>query len=129
MRPPPAAPAVPGDAAAIAAHWTQDGVFINEYGQRYEGRELIQSQYELLFKNSSEDLELQVEIDSIRLLNPQTAIEEGRAALTPQPTGAARLMSSYTAIHVKRDGKWLMTDVRDSRVVLPPDAGQLEDLE
>jgi hypothetical protein len=73
-------------------------------------------------------LGLRLEIDSIRLINPQTAIEEGRAALTPQPPGAVRVMSSYTAVHVKQDGKWLMADVRDTRLELPPDPGRLEDL-
>jgi hypothetical protein len=38
-------------------------------------------------------------------------------------------MSRYTAVHVKQDGRWLMTDVRDTLVELPPDTGQIEDLD
>ena len=116
------------DAAAIAAHWTPRGVYINEDGQRFEGRKSIQSEYETLFANSSEEFDLRLEIDSVRFINPQTAIEEGRVALTPQPPRAVRVMSRYTAVHVKQDGKWLMADVRDARVELPPDPGQLDDL-
>ena len=113
-----------GDAKALAAHWTPDGIYIDEDGQRFVGRKAIQAEYELLFENTDE-LKLRLEIDSIRLINPQTAIEEGRAALTPQPPGAVRVMSSYTAVHVKQEGKWLMADVRDRRVELPPEPGQL----
>ena len=98
-------------------------------GERFAGRQPIQAEYTALFDNSSDDLDLQLEIDSIRLINPQTALEEGRVALVPQPAGGTRVMSRYTAVHVKQDGKWLMADVRDTRVELPPDLGQLEDLE
>ena len=118
------------DAQAIAAHWTEDGIYVNEEGERFEGRESIQSEYAMLFQVNPDDLDLKLEIDSIRLVNPQTAIEEGRAALVPQPPGESRVMSRYTAVHVKQqDGRWLMSDVRDTLVELPPDLGQLEDLE
>ncbi len=116
------------DAAAIAAQWTNDGIYVNEEGERFAGRESIQAEYQTLFDNSPDDLELRLEIDSIRLINPQTAIEEGRAALTPQPPGEVRVMSRYTAIHVQQDGRWLMSDVHDTLVELPPDLGQLKDL-
>jgi uncharacterized protein (TIGR02246 family) len=116
------------DAEAIAAHWTSDGVYTNEDGERFAGRKSIQQEYQTLFQ-SVPDVRLLMEIDSIRLINAETAIEEGRSALAPQPPGEPRVMSRYTAVHVKQDGKWLMADVRDTRQELPPDAGQLEDLE
>ncbi len=117
-----------GDAVALAALWTADGIYVNEDGVRFQGRKSIQQEYETLFQ-SIPDVRLQMEIDSIRLINADTAIEEGRAALSPQPPGAVRVMSRYTAVHVQQDDRWLMADVRDTRVELPPDAGQLEDLE
>jgi uncharacterized protein (TIGR02246 family) len=117
-----------GDAAGVAALWTADAVYVNEDGDRFEGRKSIQQEYEALFKNNP-DVRLQMEIDSIRLLNDVTAIEEGRAALSPQPPGAVRIMSRYTAVHVKQDGRWLMAEERDTRVELPPDSGHLEDLD
>ena len=116
------------DAADIAAHWTQDGVYTNENGVRFVGREAIQTEYEALFAEAPQNLEMRIEVDSVRLLNPQTALEEGRAALVPQPPGESRVMSRYTAIHVKQAGKWLMADVRDTRVELPAHLGNLQDL-
>jgi uncharacterized protein (TIGR02246 family) len=117
-----------GNAEALAKHFTMNAVYIDENGQRFEGRKSIQQEYETLFANRS-DLRLQLEIDSIRLVNATTAIEEGRVALTPQPPGSIRVMSRYTAIHTRQNGDWLMAHVRDTRVVLPPDYGQLEDLD
>ena len=117
------------DAAAVAGHWALDGVYINEDGQRFEGRKSIESEYEKLFEIISDKVQLRIEIDSVRSINPHTVIEEGRVALTPQPPGAVRVMSRYTAVHVKQDDSWLLADVRDTRVELPPETGQLEDLE
>jgi uncharacterized protein (TIGR02246 family) len=117
-----------GDAVALARHFTTDAVYIDENGQRFEGQKSIQREYEILFANHSK-LHLQLEVDSIRLVNATTAIEEGRLAMTPQPPGAIRVMSRYTAIHIRQDGKWRMVDVRDTRVEMLPDYGQLEDLD
>ena len=116
-----------GDAEALAQHFTTDAVYVDDNGQRFAGRKSIQQEYATLFAKRS-DLRLQLEIDSIRLLNATTAIEEGRVALSPQAPGSMRVMSRYTAVHTRQDGKWLMADVRDTRVELPPDYGQLEDL-
>ena len=117
------------DATAIALHWTEDGVYINEDGQRFEGRKAIQQEYETLFARDIGELRMLLEIDSVRLINSDTAIEEGRAAVVPQPPGETRVMSQYTAVHVRKDGKWLTANLRDTRVELPPDLGQLEDLD
>ena len=116
------------DAAAIAAQWSEDGVYINENGERFEGRKAIQTEYETAFKGAPDDLAIRVEVDSVRLINENTAIEEGRAAVIPQPAGASRVMSRYTAVHVKGDGQWLIAELRDAQVELPPETGQLQDL-
>ena len=117
-----------GDAKAIAAQWTTDGVYVSEDGERFQGRESIQREYETLFDNYPE-ARMRLEIDSIRLVSADTAVEEGRAALIPQPPGEERTMSSYTAIHVRQNGQWRMTHVRDTLVELPADVGSLEDLD
>jgi uncharacterized protein (TIGR02246 family) len=116
------------DAAAIAAQWTGDGVYIDEFGVRFEGRKAIQTEYETLFKDAPDELAIQVEVDSIRLINEKTAIEEGRSAVMPQPPGASRVMSRYTAVHVNQDGRWLTAELRDTQLEVPPDAGELQDL-
>lgn len=116
------------DAAAIAAQWIPNGLYINENGQRFQGRETIQSEYETLFKDCPDDLAMRIEIDSIQVINAHTAIEEGRSALLPQSPGDPRVMSQYTAVHVNHDGRWLMAEVRDSLVEVPPAAGDLQDL-
>ena len=53
------------DAAAIAAQWAADGVYINEQGQRYEGSKAIETEYATLFKECPADLQMRVEVDSV----------------------------------------------------------------
>ena len=116
-----------GDARAIASQFTADAVFINDQGQRFVGRSEIQKAYQTLLQRNS-DLKLVSEIDSIRLINATTAIEEGRVAMMPRSADRPSVMSAYTALHTLQAGKWLMAHVRDVRVQPPAGAGQLTDL-
>lgn len=99
------------DAKAVAAFWTKDGEYIDESGQAFVGRDAIEALYTELFAASESKLQLMP--DSIRLLSDSAAIEDGRALVEPPRPGASGI-SSYTAVHVKVDGKWLMASVRDA---------------
>ena len=117
-----------GDAKAVAALWTPDGDYVDENGQRFVGRAAIEKEYAEFFK-AHPNVKIQVTIDSIRMLGSGTAIEDGRAVLSPSPKGGSPGYSRYTAVHLKQDGKWLMASVRDTRVDLPSSHAQLSDLE
>lgn len=115
------------DAAAVAALWTEDGDYIDEAGQTYVGREAIQKGYEVFFAEHP-GTKIQLVIDSLRLLSPTAAVEDGRAILNPAPSGAPGT-SKYTAIHVKIDGKWLVSTIRDYRVESASGYRNIADLE
>lgn len=114
------------DAAAVAALWTENGEYVDAHGQRYEGRGAIQKEYEQFFEEHPQ-AKIKFAIDSIRLLGPQTATEDGRAIveLGPKVAGSA----AYTTLHTKTDGKWRMSSVRDSRPELLAGDHPLQDLE
>lgn len=99
------------DAKAVAALWTEDGEYLDETGQVFAGRDTIGRVYAQFFAENP-NARIRINIDSLRLLSPATAIEDGHAFVA---VGSAGLPSSsaYTAIHVKKDGKWLMATVRD----------------
>lgn len=116
------------DATAVADMWTEDGEYVDEVGQKYVGREAIKQEYERFFQNNRET-ELRVNVDSIRIITPSVAIEDGSAVLEPPPAGAPG-SSKYIAVHVKQDdGRWLLASVRDSRVEVPSTYGHLQELE
>ena len=116
-----------GDAAAVAAQWTEDGDYTNELGQRYRGRAAIEAEYASFFK-AYPGIKMEVAVDSVQVINPTTAIEEGRARIEQMPAGVPAI-SRYTAVHVKQGNQWLMKSVRDSRIETASNLGRLADLQ
>ena len=100
------------DAKAVAALWTEDGQYSDDTGRVFAGREAIGTVYaEFFAKNPG--AQVRIVVDSLRLLSPDAAIEDGRTMVALKPDGPSGI-SSYTAVHVKLDGKWLMATVRDA---------------
>jgi len=116
-----------GDAAAVAAHWTEDGDFVDEAGRVVVGREEIQREYEAFFA-AHPGVKMRLMIDSLRLLNDDSAVEDGHIILEPLPVGPP-VMSKYVAVHVKSNGHWLMSTVRDTRIEMPSAYHSLQGLE
>ncbi len=116
-----------GDAAAVAAHWTEDGDYKAETGKVFSGRKAIENEYKE-FLAAHPGQRILIVIDSLKLLSDSAAIEDGRAILEPAPVGAPAF-TNYTAVHVKVGGKWLMSTVRDSRVETASSYHKVADLE
>ncbi len=100
-----------GDAKGIAALFSEKAEAVDEDGNVLEGRENIEERFAGVFKLHPQ-AKIVVEIDVLRKLGPDVAVEDGHStvtldAVTPPAT------SPYTVVHVKRDGKWLFASVRD----------------
>jgi uncharacterized protein (TIGR02246 family) len=99
------------DAQAVANHWSPDAVYLNRStGEEVVGREAIAEQFAALFEEQPE-LKLEVTPASIQFVSPNVAIEHGTAKILapnrePEET-------EYSAVNVKRDGKWLLDRVTD----------------
>lgn len=100
-----------GDAAAVAALWTEDGEYTIG-NDTVKGRSAIAKLYAEFFRQHPGS-KMQVKIGSIRMLAPTVALERGTASVSGRPNEPSSA-STYTAIHVKQNGKWLMVGVRDS---------------
>lgn len=115
------------DAKSLAETWTVNGEYVDESGKAYTGREAIGEEYSKFFA-VNDDIKMHVVIDSIRLLSETAAIEDGRTYLFPAPAGAPG-HGRYTTVHVKVNGEWLMSSVRDARVATPTAYHNVADLE
>lgn len=115
------------DAKAVAALWTEDGEYIDETGHRLAGRDEIEKAYTEFFAANPKAV-IHIAIDSLRLVSPSVAIEDGRAVLEPPPAGDVGV-SSYTAVHVNVENKWLMASVHDTWVEVPAAVRSAADLE
>jgi uncharacterized protein (TIGR02246 family) len=116
------------DAAALAAHWSPDGVSIDRRsGERIVGRKALEKEYQAVFQ-TEKDSRLDVKVESIDFVSPSVAIERGTATVTKANVDPSQ--TSYSAVHVKHDGKWLIDRVSEKEIVVPPSHyEQLKDLE
>jgi uncharacterized protein (TIGR02246 family) len=117
-----------GDASAAAATFTNGSVVVNEEGQRTLGRAAIRDQFATSFKNTPGST-IAIQVDSLRFLGTQTALEEGRATITPGGGAGTPEISRFTAIYVKEDGHWLQAAVRDEPVANLSVHDRLKELE
>ncbi len=102
------------DAKSLAAHWSPDAVYVNPLsGNQVEGREAITAEFTAIL-GQLKDHKLAVDVESIDFVSPNVAVETGSAKLMSADGKAEE--STYTAIHVKRDGKWLLDRVTEKEV-------------
>ena len=116
-----------GDAAAAAATFTDDALIVDEMGERTEGRAASKTSLAAAFADRPGS-KMAIEIKALRFLGPDTALEEGRATITPAGGGTPEV-TRYTAIHVRSDGRWLQSAVHDELVRDLSPHERLKDLE
>ena len=71
---------------------------------------------------------ISIVVDSIKLLTPDVAVEEGVTKLFPDGE-TLTAQSRYTVLHLKRDGRWLMQAVRNVEEESLSAYGELQSLE
>lgn len=116
-----------GDAAAVAGFWTPDGDYTDLFGKQHKGREAIQKSFAEFFA-VNKGLTLRIEIDSVKFVSPEVAIEDGVSSVIP-PDGGPPSRSRATVVHVKKDGQWYFSSVRDSIYHPPSNVEHLAGLE
>ena len=108
------------DAAAVAAHWSEQGVHVvKETGEKTEGREAIQGDFAKLFEDNP-DAALGVKVESVRLVKPEVAVVEGVARVLLGEEAPSD--TAFTGILVNADGKWLIDSVHETVLPEPPTA-------
>lgn len=101
-----------GDAAAVAATYSEDALVVDEQGERTEGRAAVRDRLAASFVESPGST-IAIKVDKLRFLGPDTALEEGQTTITPAGAGGEPEVSRFTVVYVKRDGRWLQSAVRD----------------
>lgn len=106
------------DSATMAAMWSPDAIYTDpRTGEGVAGRAAIKELFDYILAGQ-EDAKLVVTIDSIEFVSPNVAIERGRAVVSYSEHDPEE--SDYTAVHVKRDGQWLLDRVSESEIPAPP---------
>jgi uncharacterized protein (TIGR02246 family) len=116
-----------GDAAALAAFWTEDADHTDQAGNHLKGREAIQKGFETFFAENKGH-KLRINSTSLRFLTPDVAVEDGTTELIP-PDGGPPSRARYTVVHVQKDGKWLLSSLREATFLPSTNYEHLHDLE
>jgi len=116
-----------GDATALSRQYTERAEVIDAEGGRTEGREAIAERFAESFQAEQRGL-LRVEVESLRLISPDVALEEGVVQVT-LPESKSTSATRYSVIHVKQDGRWLMDRVREAKVAVVTPNERLKDIE
>jgi len=104
------------DAKAMAGHWSETGEYITPEGERISGRDKLAERFAEGFA-AAPGMRLEVQVESIRLIAQDAAVEEGTArVITPGETPDD---TSYLAIHVRHDGQWQLDTVRETSLPGP----------
>ena len=86
-------------------------------GEGVVGREAIKEQFDYALAGQ-EDAKLAIAIESVDFVSPNVAIEKGKAVVTYSDFPAEE--SEYSAVHIKRDGQWLIDRISESEIPTPP---------
>jgi uncharacterized protein (TIGR02246 family) len=116
-----------GDAKALAAFWAPDGDYTDQAGRHLVGREAIEKAFAELF-SEAKGLKVGITSLSLRFPTPDVAIEDGITEVFP-PGGQPPSRARYTIVHVKKDGHWMLSSVRDAIFTPPSQYDHLKGLE
>ncbi len=106
------------DAAKVAALWTEDAISLCEdTGEEVVGRDALQKSFAAFFADSP-GTKLSGSIDFLHMIRPDVARVDGLATLTSKE--GESVDSEFTAILVKQNGKWLISDSKERDLQATP---------
>jgi uncharacterized protein (TIGR02246 family) len=116
-----------GDAQAVAACWTPDGEYTDETGRKLTGREAIEKAFTEFFAKYK-GLKVGITSESLEFVTPDVAIEEGVSEVFPADGGPPS-RARFRNVHAKKDGRWLLSNVKESAYTPPSNYEHLRPLE
>ena len=116
-----------GDAKAVAALWAEDGTYTDLTGRQLAGRDAIEKAFMELF-TANKGLKVGISSESLRFITPDVAVEEGVSEVFP-PDGGPPSRARFSNIHVKKNGQWLLSSVKDSEYTPPSNFEHLRALD
>ncbi len=91
--------------------FTDDANVVDSGGEATRGKSAIAEMYTSSFEDNP-DLKLEPKVEEIRFLTPDVARIEGHTRLSTD-SGDASDFTRFSSLIVKRDGKWLVAEIRE----------------
>ena len=100
------------NAEALAELFLDDASIIDPDGTETRGKATVAEMYAAAFQ-ASPGLKVQSRVDEVRFLTPDVARIHGESQLS-SATGDASEFTKFSALLVRRDGKWKIAEIRES---------------
>ena len=113
------------DVKAMADFFTEDAQYTSEDGRTLNGRAEIEGSIRAAFQ-AKKGARLAITLDSVRVLSPEVVLEKGSTAVTARDGETDRAV--YTAIYVKKDGKWKISQLIETPLAEASPHDQLSQL-
>jgi uncharacterized protein (TIGR02246 family) len=99
------------DLKALAESFTEDADVVDTEGESTRGRGAVAEMYASTIEETP-GLRLEPKVEEVRFLTPDVARVEGQTRLSTR-TGDATEFTRFSGLVVKRDGKWLVAEIRE----------------
>jgi uncharacterized protein (TIGR02246 family) len=99
------------DAEALADFFSEDAEYTSEDGRTFIGAASIKACLKDAVRDN-QGAKLSIHVDSVKPLSSEVVVEKGSTTVISKSGDAAE--SAYTAIHVKKDGKWKINQLIES---------------
>jgi len=104
------------DGKSFAEPFAEDADFIHILGGYYTGRAAIEAGHRMIFGTIYRGSTVRYSVEKIRFLRPDIAIVSLRQYLQFYEAGASDLEARPTIIAEKRDGKWQIVNLQNTRI-------------
>jgi len=105
------------DGQAFAEAFAEDADFVHILGGYYAGRQAIEAGHRMIFGTIYKDSTVRYSVEKIRFVRPDVAVVYLRQHLQFYESGtASELEARPTILAEKRDGKWLIVNLQNTRI-------------
>ena len=104
------------DVAALAGFFTADAEYTSDDGRVFSGASEIEACLRSSFE-TNKGSKISIRADSVKVLTPDVVVEKGATVVTSKSGDEAEAL--YTAIYLKKDGSWKMSQLIETPVPNP----------
>ena len=115
-----------GDVKALTDFFSDDAEYTTDDGRVFSGKAAIEDAVRAGLA-ANKGSKLAIAVDTVRVLGPESVLEKGSTTVTGTDGEVNRAL--YTAIHVKKDGKWKINQLIETPVPAASPRERLAELE
>ena len=114
-----------GDVKALVDFFTEDVRYTADDGSVYQGRAAIESCLAAALA-TNKGAKLTIDLDGVQVLTPEVVVETGSTTVVSK--NGDEVSSLFTAVHVKKDGKWKISQLVETPLPETTPAERLAEL-